>query len=158
MLGYEPSTDFERVVVSTDFYGSTAAAGGIPFVKPDEICLYRFAGDTALRVRKNGQAVDFLGPYDERVLTSHDQYSVFLGGNCALLELDLGAGDGRPLLWMVKDSFANALIPLLARHFRIVAFDPRYAPSAAQLRTAMQKADAHLVLCGVQSLCEGKFF
>ena len=155
VLGYTPHerTAFTPVTVSTTFRGTSCAAAGIPFVRPDEIVLWRYADDEAYRVVRDGMAAQFCGLYDLSRLSCGDQYSVFLGGNCGILEIDRGDEDTRPVLLMVKDSFANALIPFLAQHFRIAAIDPRYR--AASLSVLAERADAALVLCGLQTIgCE----
>ena len=155
-LGITPLTDFTQQVVSTDFYGTSDAAAGIPFIAPDSIVLYRFEGDEAYRVTRDGEPADFTGLYDPQKLHTRDQYATFLGGNCGTLTVDLGDADSRPLLFLIRDSFADSVIPFLARHFRIVALDPRYAKTGAlELAGA---ADRVLVLCGMQSICNTVFF
>jgi hypothetical protein len=78
-----------------------------------------------------------------------------LGGNYATLTVDQGESDTRPTLLLIKDSFANALMPFLARHFRILAVDPRYAKP--DFDVLFQKADRALLLCGLGTLTEGSF-
>ena len=73
-----------------------------------------------------------------------------------MLEVDRGEDDARPVLLLVRDSFADALIPFLARHYRITAVDPRYR--VAELSQRVEKADEILVLCGMQSICASPFF
>ena len=79
-----------------------------------------------------------------------------MGGNCGVLEVDLGDRDTRPTLLLVRDSFSDSLIPFLARHFRIVAIDPRYRiPS---LDALVERADSVLMLAGMQTLTTTAFF
>ncbi|MBQ9099384.1 MAG: hypothetical protein IJY50_08160 [Clostridia bacterium] len=154
-LGYTPfeKESFQAVAVSDTFLGTSDAAAGIPFVTPDTVILFRYAEDRHFTVKREKKAVPFEGFYDMEQLTERDQYAVFLGGNCGTLEIT-GKGD-RPRLVVIKDSFANALLPFLARHFDILAIDPRYCaefPSAL-----MQEGDRLLALCGMQTLCESFF-
>jgi hypothetical protein len=148
-LGYTPypKSDFQPETVSEAFYGTSAGATGIPFLPPDRIELWHFAGENAIEVRYDGKAGTL---YDRQKLRTRDQYAVFQGGNHALTELRT---EGLPTLLVIKDSFANSLLPFLARHFTVVAVDPRYgAPDLAALHT-----DRALVLCGMQTLCQTAF-
>ena len=61
----------------------------------------------------------------------------------------------KPLLLLIKDSFANSLLPFLARHYRILAIDPRY--NASGIRSLTEEAEQVLVLCGMQTLQQTPF-
>lgn len=156
-LGYEAygEDDFVKQTVSTTFLGSGAARAGIPFITPDSITLWRYEGDEEFHVTRDGESATFKGLYDMGALDTRDGYAVFLGSNCGILEIALGEEDTRPTLLVIRDSFASALLPFLARHFRIVAVDPRYATPT--LTTLAQSADAALLLCGVQTISDGSF-
>ena len=121
------------VTVSTTFAGTSEAAAGIPGVRPDKVELFRFAGDEKFTVTRDGTPAAFTGFYDTEKLARRDQYAVFLGGNAGVTEVRQGENDPRPVLLLYRDSYGNALIPFLARHFRILAVDPRYtaAPLAS---------------------------
>lgn len=157
-LGYVPCEreEFSAETVSDRFFGTTDAAAGIPFVRPDRIELWRYRGDTDLRLVKDGKPADFAGLYDLSKLEARDKYGVFLGGNDGVLTIDRGDNDTRQTLLVIKDSFANALLPFLARHFRIVAVDPRYAKSGAE--AFLKSADKALILLGMQTLSETAVF
>ena len=156
-LGYTPlaASEFSRVCVSEDFLGTTDAAAGIPGVTPDRITLYLRGDEAEYRVLRDGVPAPFEGFYDMEKLTQRDQYAVFLGGNCGVCEVTQGEQDTRPQLVVIRDSFACALLPFLARHFRIFAIDPRYARFAD--KEVLAAADAALLLCGLQTLTEGRF-
>ena len=49
-------------------------------------------------------------------MQTHDKYAFFLDGNHGLLRIYARNGSGRRLL-LVKDSYANCLIPFLTHHF-----------------------------------------
>ena len=155
-MGLVPFDDFTHQVVSTDFYGTSDAAAGIPLIAPDSITLYRYEGDTQYLVTRDGAPADFSGLYDLEKLQTRDQYAVFLGGNCGVLTVEKGDEDPRPTLLLIRDSFADSVIPFLARHFRMIAIDPRYA--AVSLSTLAAEVDEVLVLCGMQSICNTLFF
>ena len=156
-LGYEAHalSTFTPQTVSESFLGTADAAAGIPGIVPDAITLLRYEGDEAFSVKMEGKSAPFAGLYDMERLQTRDGYGVFLGGNYGTLTVDLGEGDQRPTLLLVKDSFANALIPFLARHYRIVAVDPRYG--RPDMNTLLAETDKALVLCGLQTLTESPF-
>ncbi len=156
-LGYTPypKSDFTPETVSKSFYGTSYAAAGIPFVSPDKVTLLRFASDETYCVIRDGLPAPFSGFYSLEKAKTQDTYDVFLGGNCGVTEITQGENDTRPTLLVVKDSFANALLPFLALHYRILAIDPRY--TSTDPCTLAQNADRVLVLCGMQTLTQTPF-
>ena len=142
--------DFTTTVVSDRFYGTSHAAAGIPFLRTDSITLYRYESDGHFTLLLDGKLAPFEGFYDFDKLQTRDGYGVFFGGNYGTLEIT--DGTDRESLLVIKDSFANALLPFLARHFDLLAIDPRY--TAEPLSAFTEKADRILVLCGMQTLCE----
>ncbi len=153
-LGLTPyrETDFSREAVSSSFWGTTDAAAGLLNVAPDKIELWRYTGDEALLVTKDGNPATFTGLYDFSRLSTRDGYAVFLGGNNGITEITAGENDTRPTLLIIKDSFANAVIPFLARHYHIIAVDPRY--TTVNVSDYIKEADRTLLLCGMQTLTE----
>ena len=158
VLGFSPYSpeDFKRQTLSESFLGSSAAAAGFCQINPDTVSAFRFQGDEEYHVFRDGVRANFKGLYDLEKLEGKDTYAVFLGGNCGELKIEYGEGDTRPTLLVIKDSFANSLLPFLARHYRILAIDPRYQKKSAL--PLAKEADAVLVLCGMQTLTQENFF
>lgn len=124
---------FKKETVCKDFYGTSYFRSCLPrwLISPDEITLYRYDGDNAVRMLADGKELDFFGFYDMSRLSSADKYAIFLGGNYARLTIKVD--ESKPTLLIIKDSFANAVAPLLALHFNIEMLDPRYlSPSELQ--------------------------
>lgn len=64
--------------------------------------------------------------YDSSKLDGKDQYALFLGGNHGLVSIRTTADSTKRLL-LLKDSYANCLIPFLIPYYReILVVDPRY--------------------------------
>lgn len=64
--------------------------------------------------------------YDTSKLKEKDKYAMFLGGNSGLIDIRTTA-DSTDRLLIVKDSYANSLVPFLAPYYReIFMVDPRY--------------------------------
>ena len=123
LLGYSPYplSDFTLETVSNDFYGTTYSSCLLPDVSPDKITAFRYEGDEEISVTDTStQKVS--GLYDFSVLDTSSKYDFFLGGNRAHLKIK----SGKPRLTVIKDSFANSLLPFLARHYDIDVIDPRY--------------------------------
>lgn len=123
-LGFEgevlPVSDF-TVTSVPGFFGTTGSRAGLFGVEPDTLELWRRADDDRFAVQdENGQLL-MNGFFDTSYLSKKDKYSVFLGGNRRLIMVtDTEATEIRPRLLVVKDSFANSLVPFLARHADLV--------------------------------------
>ncbi|MBQ2757907.1 MAG: hypothetical protein IJF31_05410 [Clostridia bacterium] len=157
-LGYTPYAEnaFEKVSVCHTFFGTGARAAGLKQIAPDTITLWRFSGDEAYCLCKDGKAADFAGFYDFQKLDTSDGYAVFLGGNDGILTVQQTSEDTRPTLLLLRDSYAAALIPFLARHYKIVAVDPRYYHG--DVTSLLGEADRVLFLAGAVTLSESAFF
>jgi len=109
------------------FYGSTYAKSGLWLTKPDRIELWTPPCPLRVNVINHGQEpVIYDNVFFYEFLSGWDMYSVFLGGINGLTIIENLGGSGGGTLFMVKDSYANSLIPLLIAHFdKIVAVDLR---------------------------------
>lgn len=64
--------------------------------------------------------------FDEAKLSTKNKYEVFLGGNYDKVSIETTAPN-QDVLLIIKDSYANCMIPMLTPHFsQIVVVDPRY--------------------------------
>lgn len=108
--------------ISKDFYGTTYAK--INYARQaDKIEIYEPADK--LRVVYNMGEKKTKTLYDVSILKTADQYSVFTGGNQAVLEITGGIKNGKTLL-LIKDSFANSILPFLAEDYeKLVVVDLR---------------------------------
>lgn len=121
--------DFQRAqgkkkfrCISKEFYGTTYAK--INYARQaDKIEIYEPADK--LRVVYNMGEKKTKTLYDFSFLKTADQYSVFTGGNQAVLEITGGIKNGKTLL-LIKDSFANSILPFLAEDYeKLVVVDLR---------------------------------
>ncbi len=118
VLGYTPlsqdSIQWEKV--EQPFYG-TLYSKAITFnQQPDDFYLPHFEGEeTITQTLVTGDVKDSL--YWDEYLTQKDKYTSFLGGNhaCDVIR-NSSIHDGSRLL-IVKDSYANCLVPFLAQHY-----------------------------------------
>ena len=65
--------------------------------------------------------------YEEKYLNEKDKYSYFLDNNHALITITNKSINNNKELLVIKDSYANSFIPMIAKHYeKIHVIDPRY--------------------------------
>jgi len=131
-----------------DFSGTTAARAGVPLYEKDVLELWHLPDDGAYSVVADG--VDVGGFYQREYLNGSDKYAAFLDGTHNLTTVTL-EGDARQTLLIAKDSFANCLIPFLARHYNIVAVNLHTSTDLSAL-FEVYAPDALLVVCNAENL------
>lgn len=116
-----PVSEFDIEQIS-DFSGTTAARASFPFYEKDILEIWHLNDENDYEITIDGVAVDSL--YNRDYLGKSDKYSVFLDGTHDMTEIRK-KGENRKTLLIAKDSFANCLIPFLAREFDIIALNLR---------------------------------
>ena len=112
----------EAETVSRDFRGTLFSRAPGRNVPPDEIRLPPIP--EGVRAEADGKEIPF---YDLSALEGSDKYAVFQGGNHGFLRVDNPEG-GEGVLLVLRDSFANSLLPFLIREYRtVILIDERYA-------------------------------
>lgn len=132
-LGLE---DFNRIQASEAFYGSLFSKGNFTFADPDTLEIFEPKDKVEMSVYyvNNNKTTDSL--YEMSHLEKKDKYSVFLDNNHPLIEIKTSNKNGKKLA-IIKDSYANAMIPFLVQHFEeIHVLDLRFLnmPIAEYLR------------------------
>lgn len=111
-----------------DFYGTTHARAGLFFLPPDTLEIWEAEDDGRFTVFEvNGdeetKTVIESGFISEKYLSEKDKYGAFLDGTHRMLFIvdkeAAAKGESRPRLLLARDSFANSMVPFLARHFDI---------------------------------------
>ena len=125
-------------------------AGLIPTAY-DELTLLRYEGDESITVNCFDSGCKQSSLYDWSKLGAKDKYSIFLGGNHGRLSVR-EADATKPRLLLIKDSFANAVLPLLARHYDVTIIDPRYYRADLSSLLEQEHFDAILILFGADTL------
>lgn len=148
-----PLSDYTKTTVSDEFYGTVFSSSGVRWVKPDQIDTY--VPDDGITVTsctydRTGKPVE--EPrllYDKSFLTKKDKYSMFLGGQQSLGVVKTGNSD-QPKLLLVRDSYADSLVPFLTPHFsEIHLIDLRYYKQSTAQYIADHDIDMALVLYSV---------
>ena len=158
-LGYKPLaiSAFHKETVKDDFFGTSAAASQFPIRKADSIFRYRYVGDMDFTVTDLPTGQTQNGFYRDEKLHGSDAYASFLGGNFAHLRIKKSGTEDRPLLLIIKDSYANSLVPFLAIHFDIEMLDTRYIRGASwEMIDAITENENYagaLLLWNAETLC-----
>lgn len=106
--------EFEKVLAADDFYGTLHSKVNTK-VRPDDIYLYQLKDQMDYKVTYDMESSSS-SLYDESKLEGKDKYSVFMGGNHALVEVETSNETGRKLL-VLKDSFAHSFVPFALNHY-----------------------------------------
>ena len=122
--------------VTTTFKGTLSKQTGSTNIK-DQIDIYvpKSKVEYIMTDQSTGEKSPTL--YVSDALNTSDAYTVFMGGNHGLLKIETTADSDKHLL-LIKDSYANALIPFLIPYYRtITVVDPRYYFDDVQMRIDM---------------------
>jgi hypothetical protein len=134
-----PLDRFTQETVSSVFFGTYYSRANLREVRPDTIEVLSPIQALPISVAYPDQGLVRTGWFWPDNLDGNDKYTYFLGGNHPEVEITTAEKNGKRLL-IVKDSYANCFIPLLAPHYEFIdVVDLRYyAGNAAKL--AKEKA------------------
>jgi hypothetical protein len=117
-------SEFDYKTVPQPFYGTLYSKAVNTWQKPDVLVL-PYAKEKHSVVQVIGKKTH-QGIYWEEYLNKKDKYSVYLGGNPSVTVVKNPDAKGGKLL-LLKDSFANSMIPYLSQNFsEIHIIDLRY--------------------------------
>ncbi len=124
-VGIEPfqKSFFDIQTVSQEFFGTTYSKALNAFQIPDKITVYKqdMTGITVTYLSGKGEL------YAEEYLDKKDKYSYFLNSNQQIVEIENSNISNDRILLVVKDSYANCLVPFLINHYeKVVVLDTRY--------------------------------
>lgn len=142
-----PIEEFDITQIQ-DFSGTTAAKGNFPFYEPDILELWRLRDEGEYEILIDGEQFD--GFYSEGFLQGSDKYSVFLDGTHNVTSIKK-IGQERETLVIAKDSFANCLIPFLAREYDIIALNLR-SNTTLSFAAEYYSASAVLVVYNMENI------
>lgn len=149
-----PLNDYTETVRSTEFYGTVFSSSGVRWVRPDTISTY--VPDDGITVashtydNKGNPVEEPRQLYDTSFLSVKDKYSMFLGGNQPLGVVKNANNPDGPRLLIIRDSYADSLVPFLTPHFsEIHLLDLRYYKLSIADYIAQNGIDQALVLYSV---------
>ena len=116
---------YKELAVTNSFQGTLASSSGI-FSAKDTISIPTCPENIMYRVTYVEEGRTCNTVFDQTKLLEKSKYDVFFGGNFSQIMIETNSESDRVLM-VVKDSYANSLIPLLIPHFKtIIVIDPRY--------------------------------
>ena len=110
--------------VTNEFLGTLQSKLNLP-MEPEEIKIHPRTLDTKVQITYDfGKKSDSF--YSENFLQGKNKYGYFLDDNHAVVEIERNSFSEK-ILFVIKDSYANTMIPLLAHHYRkVYVMDLRY--------------------------------
>ena len=128
-LDTSKTSDMKPYAVTNAFNGTLASTSGYETGYEEPIYIYapdNLKNATEAVVNNVNEKKKTATLYDTSKLKGKDKYALFLGGNYPILDIKTTA-DSTDRLLIIKDSYANSLIPFLIPYYReIVVVDPRY--------------------------------
>lgn len=121
-----PESNFDIEPVTEEFYGSLSSQIGSSKGKPDSIEVYFPKKDGEIIVNYVDEQKKSPSLYSSEKIDSKDKYQVFTNGNHPHINIKT-MGDPSKKLLLIKDSYANSMIPFLVFHYgEIEVVDLRY--------------------------------
>ena len=127
-LGIDSSQiSYDKLPVSMSFQGTLSAKSGFRASEKEEMDVFlprdEVPSSVVNYVDEQKKTASF---YETSQLETRDKYAMFFNGNHGKVVISTPVEENRTLL-VIKDSYANSLVPFLAPYYRkIVLVDPRY--------------------------------
>ena len=120
------SEDFSEQKVTEEFAGTLYSKVNDYHHVKDDIVVYTHPDDRlTVTYTDTGEVADSL--YNMEYLAEKDKYSLFLNNIHTLVEIENANAQVEDVLVLIKDSYANSMVPFLVHHYRkIYVFDTRY--------------------------------
>lgn len=118
--------EFSAQKVTDEFAGTLYSKVNDYHHVKDDIVVYTHPDDQlTVTYMDTGEVTDSL--YNMEYLAEKDKYSLFLNNIHTLVEIENANAQSEDVLVLIKDSYANSMVPFLAHHYRkIYVFDTRY--------------------------------
>lgn len=121
-----PLDRFEITEVSTDFKGTVYSKLNDAKIKADTITIFENP-ENRLTVYYEDKKETADSLYNFEYLEKKDKYSMFLNNIHPFIEITNETADSDKELALIKDSYANCMVPFLVNHYRkVYVFDTRY--------------------------------
>ena len=154
----EPSKENYNITRFKDkFYGTSHSKSGYFLTKPDYVNVWK-------NKKNDGKAkvtIDYKditvhdSMFFEEIENEADSYHVFLRGDSSVTTIETEAKGGT--LMMVKDSFANVLIPFFADNYsKIIVVDLRYYKQKLSDLIAEQGVDDLMFFYRIENYCTSR--
>ena len=143
-----PASELRRDTVSEAFLGSCYSKFGYLGISAEQSFVLRYEGDGEYEITYRDTDRTANSFYSEE---DTDGYEVFLGGNYGHISIKSTRQEERETLLLIKDSFANSVVPFLAAHYDIEMYDLRYFNGRLSEEIARIQPDRILILYGIDT-------
>lgn len=148
ILGFQAVAldDMEERTVTEEFKGTIYSKVNDYMRSGDVITIYdNPAQKLTVHYMDTDEVTDSL--YNEEYLDKKDKYSFFLNNIHPLIEIVNEAADTDRELVLVKDSYANCMVPFLVNHYsKVYVVDPRYYKNAVSVLINENDAETDVLL------------
>lgn len=142
-------SDMEQTLLTKDFLGTISSKINFA-MKADEMYRFEPEGADYTAAYMNREEENTL--YDEEALKIKDKYAYFLKGNNGIVTITNHSMEEGETLLVVKDSYANCFLPMIASHYKTVyVVDLRYYSNLLSESVAEWEIDDLLILYNVNS-------
>lgn len=149
-----PTDSYNIKKITDTFYGSLYSKADFRNIGPDSIELYEPKKANKYTVEYIDENKTATSLYEMENIKKKDKYTVFFNGNHPLVKVTTNNGNGKKLL-VVKDSYANSLLPFLLSHFsEIHIVDLRYYKDSLNMLIQKNKINDMLLLYNVNTFFE----
>lgn len=155
-LNFTPTQkeSFNIKKITNSFYGSLYSKGGFRHIDPDSIELYEPKEAIKYKVEYVDEDKTSSTLYEMNNIKKKDKYTVFFNGNHPLVKITTENTSEKKIV-VVKDSYANALLPFLLPHFsEIQMIDLRYYSDSLHLFIQKNKIDEMLLIYNANTFFE----
>lgn len=147
-----PQSDFQYKTESKDFLGTLYSKAVSSWQKPDDFIVPYYKNKNPV-MQVTGKKVHD-GIYWNEWFNKKDKYSVYLGGNPSVTVIRNPNSNGGKLL-LLKDSFANSMIPYLSQNFsEIHMVDLRYYNLDIYQYIKQNGIDQAAAVYSIKQLCD----
>ena len=144
---------YEAEKINDNFYGTLYSKVIDNSLEKDEIYKLKDKDYIEYRVRDVAKNTVTDTLYEEKWLDEKDKYSYFLGQNQPLLEIKNISINTQKSILIIKDSYANAVIPYLAENYEnVYVIDPRYYKYSISDYAKEKEVDEILFLYNIKTL------
>ncbi|MBE6597236.1 MAG: hypothetical protein E7641_06150 [Ruminococcaceae bacterium] len=134
--------------VTEDFLGSVYSRSGRLGAIPDKIELYTPSDHLVVNYDRGEEHTSL---YFRERLSGKDKYLCFADGNHGHLGVYPDDGAKKETLVIIKDSFANPLLPFLAEHFALEVYDLRYFSGSIRAELERLRPSGVLLIFGIDT-------
>lgn len=133
---------FKPESISDSFYGTLYSKAPVK-IEADELIVPQNIPDCYINI--DGEETNSI--YVPSVLNKKDKYGVYFGGNYGRIEIENKEIEEGETLVIIKDSYANSLVPYLMSHYKkIIMLDLRYYNESVQETVEQEHPSRVLIL------------